>query len=63
MWFISVFYYQVCSTYPQLVVVPKSVDDETITQAACFRQSGRFPVLSYHHKANGVSKMLMSVLM
>ncbi|KAK2146123.1 hypothetical protein LSH36_631g02047 [Paralvinella palmiformis] len=46
--------FAVCSTYPQLVVVPKSVDDETITQAACFRQSGRFPVLSYHHKANGM---------
>ncbi len=35
-------------------MVPKAVDDETIASAATFRQSGRFPVLSYYHKENGV---------
>ncbi|XP_071116669.1 myotubularin-related protein 9-like isoform X2 [Haliotis cracherodii] len=42
--------FQVCSSYPQALIVPKSVDDETVSKAATFRQYGRFPVLSYYHK-------------
>ncbi|BFZ21316.1 hypothetical protein BsWGS_24355 [Bradybaena similaris] len=42
--------FKVCSTYPQAVFVPKSVDDDVITKAAAFRHGGRFPVLSYYHK-------------
>ena len=45
---------QICPTYPSAVVVPKSVDDETIVAAANFREGGRFPVLSYRHEG-GVS--------
>jgi hypothetical protein len=45
---------QVCATYPSAVVVPKSVDDDTIIAAANFREGGRFPVLSYRHDG-GVS--------
>nr|CAD7413434.1 unnamed protein product [Timema poppensis] len=40
----------VCPTYPSAVVVPKSIDDETIIAAANFREGGRFPVLSYRHE-------------
>ncbi|KFM70519.1 Myotubularin-related protein 9, partial [Stegodyphus mimosarum] len=44
--------FSVCPTYPQLVIVPKSIDDETLKVVAGFRQFGRFPVLSYYHKEN-----------
>lgn len=44
--------YKVCPTYPQSVIVPKSIDDETLRVVAGFRQYGRFPVLSYYHKEN-----------
>ena len=35
-------------------MVPKTIDDETVVRVAQFRQYGRFPVLSYYHKDNGV---------
>lgn len=44
--------YKVCPTYPQSVIVPKSIDDETLRIVAGFRQYGRFPLLSYYHKEN-----------
>lgn len=47
-------HYTVCPAYGKGVVVPKSIDDETLAAAASFRQGGRFPVLSYRHN-NGVS--------
>lgn len=49
--------YTVCSSYGKAVVVPKSIDDETLAAASTFRQDGRFPVLSYRHN-NGVSNIL-----
>ena len=39
------------------MIVLKTIDDEIIVKAAKFRQSGRFPVLSYYHKENGVSHL------
>ena len=42
--------FKVCPTYPQAVLVPKSIDDEVIKKAAMFRQGGRFPTLSYYHR-------------
>ncbi|GFQ68442.1 myotubularin-related protein 9, partial [Trichonephila clavata] len=44
--------YVICPTYPQLVIVPKSIDDDTLKTVAGFRQFGRFPILSYYHKDN-----------
>jgi len=41
--------------------VLKTIDDEIIMKAAKFRQNGRFPVLSYYHKENGVSRLLSVV--
>lgn len=46
--------YSVCATYPPAVMVPKSVDDDTLRTAARFRQGGRFPVLCYYHQKNGM---------
>ncbi|KAK3607056.1 hypothetical protein CHS0354_015367 [Potamilus streckersoni] len=42
--------YKVCPSYPHAVVVPKTIDDETLLKVAQFRQHGRFPVLSYYHR-------------
>ncbi|XP_072935715.1 myotubularin-related protein 9 [Epargyreus clarus] len=46
--------YSVCASYGKAVVVPKSIDDETLAAAATFRQGGRFPVLSYRHNNGAV---------
>lgn len=46
--------FQICPTYPSAVLVPKSVDDETIIAAAKFREGGRFPVLCYRHEGGSV---------
>ena len=42
--------FEVCPTYPRLVLVPKPVDDDSILKIAKFRQRARFPVLAYFHK-------------
>ncbi|MGH0176600.1 UNVERIFIED_CONTAM: hypothetical protein FKN15_073306 [Acipenser sinensis] len=44
--------FSVCPSYPPVLAVPKSIDDETIRKVATFRHAGRFPVLSYYHKKN-----------
>lgn len=46
--------FNICPTYPSAVVVPKTIDDETIVTAASFRDGGRFPVLSYRHEGGSV---------
>ncbi|TKS76058.1 Myotubularin-related protein 9 [Collichthys lucidus] len=52
--------FSVCPSYPPLVAVPKDVDDDTLRKVATFRHSGRFPVLSYYHKKNGMVMMRAS---
>lgn len=42
--------YTVCNTYSSTLVVPKSIDDDTIVAAANFREGGRFPLISYRHE-------------
>lgn len=42
--------FDVCPSYPPLVLVPKAVEDDSILKVAKFRHHGRFPVLSYFHK-------------
>lgn len=46
--------FAVCPSYPPIVIVPKSIDDEALRKVAAFRHGGRFPVLSYYHKKNGM---------
>lgn len=46
--------FSVCPSYPRAVIVPKSVDDEMLKKVAKFRQGGRFPVLCYRHRKNGM---------
>ncbi|KAM6462453.1 myotubularin-related protein 9 [Liasis olivaceus] len=52
--------FSVCSSYPSVVTVPKSIDDESLRKVATFRYGGRFPVLSYYHKKNGMVIMRSS---
>lgn len=42
-------HYAVCPTYPRSVIVPKSIDDDTLIASANFRYYGRFPICSYFH--------------
>ncbi|KAM3593996.1 uncharacterized protein V6R79_000504 [Siganus canaliculatus] len=46
--------YSVCPSYPPAVIVPKSTDDDILRKVAKFRQGGRFPVLCYYHRKNGM---------
>ncbi|KAL1519176.1 hypothetical protein AB1Y20_003436 [Prymnesium parvum] len=39
--------YELCSTYPRLLVVPRKVTDHDLLQAAKFRSGGRLPVLCW----------------
>ncbi|KAL0969238.1 hypothetical protein UPYG_G00224340 [Umbra pygmaea] len=52
--------FSVCPSYPPAVIVPHSIDDETLLKVAKFRQGGRFPVLCYHHEKNGMVIMRSS---
>lgn len=46
--------FEICSTYPETVIVPKSITDDCIKAIAQFRCLGRFPVLSYYHERTKV---------
>lgn len=35
--------FDVCSTYPEYVIVPKSISDEQLKKISAFRSSKRFP--------------------
>uniref|UniRef100_A0A8C1F508 Myotubularin related protein 8 n=2 Tax=Cyprinus carpio TaxID=7962 RepID=A0A8C1F508_CYPCA len=42
--------YEICSTYPSILGLPKNVSVATVTGSAKFRSRGRLPALSYFHK-------------
>ncbi|KAJ1657691.1 phosphatidylinositol-3-phosphatase ymr1 [Dispira simplex] len=44
--------YQLCSTYPKVLVVPRRISDRVIQYAAKYRSKQRFPVLTYVHRKN-----------
>ncbi|KAL8180846.1 UNVERIFIED_CONTAM: Myotubularin- protein 1 [Gekko kuhli] len=41
--------YELCDTYPAILVVPTSVKDDDLSRVAAFRAKGRVPVLSWIH--------------
>ncbi|VBB26450.1 unnamed protein product [Acanthocheilonema viteae] len=41
--------FRVCSTYPEMVIVPKGIGDDYLRISATFRDGGRFPILSFYH--------------
>uniref|UniRef100_A0A8C6TU68 Zgc:154055 n=1 Tax=Neogobius melanostomus TaxID=47308 RepID=A0A8C6TU68_9GOBI len=52
--------FSICPSYPPLLVVPKDIDDESLKKVSKFRQGGRFPVLCYYHRKNGMVIMRSS---
>ena len=44
--------FDVCDTYPSIVVVPKLIDDITLKTAASFRSKKRFPTLCWRSNEN-----------
>nr|XP_057946461.1 myotubularin-related protein 9 isoform X1 [Doryrhamphus excisus] len=46
--------YSICPSYPPAVIVPTAISDDTLKKVAKFRQGGRFPVLCYYHRKNGM---------
>ncbi|XP_026307730.1 myotubularin-related protein 8 isoform X5 [Piliocolobus tephrosceles] len=49
--------YEICSTYPPEIVVPKSVTLGTVVGSSKFRSKERVPVLSYLYKENNLNAM------
>jgi len=46
------FEYELCSTYPKLLVVPSAFSEEALPQVAQFRTKGRLPVCVWRHPTN-----------
>ncbi|KAJ8348519.1 hypothetical protein SKAU_G00271080 [Synaphobranchus kaupii] len=44
--------YELCDTYPTILVVPFKASDEDLRKVAAFRSRGRIPVLSWIHPGN-----------
>ncbi|XP_069066645.1 myotubularin-related protein 8 isoform X2 [Pleurodeles waltl] len=47
--------YEVCTTYPPALVVPRTATQATLHGSAKFRSRGRFPVLSYYCQENNAA--------
>ncbi|XP_047620983.1 myotubularin-related protein 8 isoform X4 [Phacochoerus africanus] len=47
--------YEICSTYPPEIVVPKSISLGTVVGSSKFRSKERVPVLSYLYKENNAA--------
>eukprot|EP01104_Vermistella_antarctica_P002432 TRINITY_DN12673_c0_g1_i1.p1 TRINITY_DN12673_c0_g1~~TRINITY_DN12673_c0_g1_i1.p1 ORF type:complete len:1562 (-),score=326.53 TRINITY_DN12673_c0_g1_i1:23-4708(-) len=43
-------HYGASPTYPEALVVPRSIDDDTLKLAFQFRSKGRIPALTYYHE-------------
>lgn len=47
--------YQLCATYPRVLCVPASVNDEMLFESARFRTKGRIPVCCWRQRENGAA--------
>ncbi|OLY77619.1 Phosphoinositide 3-phosphatase [Smittium mucronatum] len=47
--------FKICPTYPDILVVPSTISDTTLTHASKYRSKGRIPVLCYLFKSNNAS--------
>eukprot|EP00656_Telonema_subtile_P006800 TRINITY_DN13169_c0_g1_i5.p1 TRINITY_DN13169_c0_g1~~TRINITY_DN13169_c0_g1_i5.p1 ORF type:complete len:935 (-),score=203.74 TRINITY_DN13169_c0_g1_i5:80-2884(-) len=45
--------YELCPTYPHVLILPSFVSDENYEKAAQFRSKQRVPALSWHHPTSG----------
>ncbi|KAF2988322.1 hypothetical protein EK904_007635 [Melospiza melodia maxima] len=53
--------YEVCSTYPPEIVVPRAATKAVVMGSSRFRSRGRIPVLSYLYKENNDEQMLQAI--
>lgn len=44
--------FAICRSYPERLIVPKSIPDDYLIASADFRCHGRFPLLSYLHRSS-----------
>ena len=47
--------YQLCRTYPSLLIVPKMMTNHQVEGCSKFRTKSRLPALTYYHKESGTS--------
>jgi hypothetical protein len=47
--------FSMCSSYPEIIVVPAQISDDELKESASFRTKGRIPTLCYFYKENGAS--------
>lgn len=47
--------FSLCPTYPEVIVVPRSMEDQEVNASAAFRTKSRLPALTYLYKPNGCS--------
>jgi hypothetical protein len=47
--------FQLCRSYPFLLVVPAALTDDVLRGCARYRSSGRFPALTWRHPGNGAT--------
>ena len=52
--------YQLCETYPSMIVIPKKFDNKDFFQIAKSRMKNRFPLLSYYYHNNSNPKNKIS---
>ena len=45
--------YQLCSTYPPYLAIPKEINDQQLLNAANFRSKQRVPVITFRYKLSG----------
>jgi hypothetical protein len=45
--------YELCDTYPKLLVVPASISDAILRSASNFRSRNRLPAVTWRHPATG----------
>ena len=45
--------YNLCTTYPRLLCIPKSIENEQLSEAVQYRSKGRLPALVWRHPLNG----------
>ncbi len=53
-------YYELCDTYPSLLIVPRAVNDDTVRQASKYRSRHRIPTLCWRHRKTGAAMLRCS---
>ncbi|KAF6776094.1 hypothetical protein AHF37_03944 [Paragonimus kellicotti] len=51
---------ELCSSYPEEVIVPAEVPDSVVIESAGFRRGGRFPLLVYYHRPRETALLIAS---